>query len=385
MAYKQLSDKTRCEAHHGHCHITRLTSHYLQSLNEATKFAPPHCLNFDHGTTLKSGRRSASASSVPDVHVTIQNIAPDGSSYQSSAGPFAVSSSSVIPQNHVAAPSKDITYDKSSFPGPSSAGLSVASSSSAISQHLIATPPSHPSLPNLADSDALSHQWGTPNTPTFHGQSSIFPPLSSVMALLTSNHPGKFWNQLEEFLWEAGVNSSEHILLADPTVLALIGNMGKQQATVLRNCARRVILPALGSTEPIWSLRMRRKMKIPQALHLPANDPLIMKNLVSMVSTKNQKSMMLNLNGHPHLTKLTLTYTGLVKWRTRKVSIPTMRKMSSIRSVRMMLRDVDQVTTILLYLPLSTNLATLLQELNACFIYKSNIISFFCIREKVKS
>jgi hypothetical protein len=66
------------------------------------------------------------------------------------------------------------------------------------------------------------------------------------MALLASEQPGKFWNQLEEFLWEAGVNSSEHILLADPTVLALVGNMGTQQATVLRNYAKRVILPVLG-------------------------------------------------------------------------------------------------------------------------------------------
>ena len=51
---------------------------------------------------------------------------------------------------------------------------------------------------------------------------------------------------MEEFLWEAGVNSSEHILLADPTVLALVGNMGAQQATVLHNYAKRVVLPVLG-------------------------------------------------------------------------------------------------------------------------------------------
>jgi len=55
---------------------------------------------------------------------------------------------------------------------------------------------------------------------------NIFPPLLSVMALLVSKHPGNGWNKLEEFLREAGVNSSEHILLADPTELALIGSMG---------------------------------------------------------------------------------------------------------------------------------------------------------------
>ena len=66
------------------------------------------------------------------------------------------------------------------------------------------------------------------------------------MTLLASERPGIFWSQLEEFLWEAGVNSSEHILLADPTVLALVGNMGAQQATVLRNYAKHVVLPVLG-------------------------------------------------------------------------------------------------------------------------------------------
>jgi hypothetical protein len=234
----------------------------LQSLNEATKYAPPHCLNFDRGPTLKSGRRTASTSSVPEVHVTIQNIAPDGSSFPSSAGPSALSSSSpsATLQHHVAAP-KNIAHDGASF--PSSAGPSAASSSFAISHHQVAAAPSHPSPPDLAPSapytpsvsapfrstfantSALS--WGTP-IPAARGQ-NIFPPLSSVMALLASERPGIFWNQLEEFLWEAGVNSSEHILLADPTVLALVGNMGTQQATVLRNYAKRVVLPVLGLQE----------------------------------------------------------------------------------------------------------------------------------------
>ena len=66
------------------------------------------------------------------------------------------------------------------------------------------------------------------------------------MTVLASERPGTCWDQLAEFLWEAGVNSSEHILLADPTVLALVGNMGTRQATVLRNYAKRVVLPVLG-------------------------------------------------------------------------------------------------------------------------------------------
>ncbi|KAF8548632.1 hypothetical protein OG21DRAFT_1387956, partial [Imleria badia] len=144
--------------HHGHCHVSRKggsDNHYRlsqqemtlwakkMSLNEATKFAPPHCLNFDCRPALKSGRRTASTSSIPEVHVTIQNITPDGSS-------------------------------------------------------------------------------------------------------LTSARPGLYWNQLEVFLWEAGITSSEHILLADPTVLALVGDMGTRRAIVLRNHAKRLVLPVLG-------------------------------------------------------------------------------------------------------------------------------------------
>ena len=51
---------------------------------------------------------------------------------------------------------------------------------------------------------------------------------------------------MEVFLWEAGVYSSEHILLADSTILAFVGNMGARQATVLHNYTKRVVLPVLG-------------------------------------------------------------------------------------------------------------------------------------------
>ena len=93
-----------------------------------------------------------------------------------------------------------------------------------------------------ANSSTLS--WGVP-IPALQGQ-NIFPPLSSVMALLDSERPGQYWNQLEGFLREARVSSSEHILLVDPTVLALVGNMGTQKAVVLRNYAKRIVLPVLG-------------------------------------------------------------------------------------------------------------------------------------------
>lgn len=130
----------------------RLTT--LQSLNKATKFAPPHCLNFDCRPALKSGRCTASTSSIPEVHVTIQNITPDGSSLTSSVASSAVSSSS-----------------------------------SAIPLHRAATPPSNPSWPASALSQvclqvlgsrlnrALSylHFPGVHQLPPFRGRISFLP------------------------------------------------------------------------------------------------------------------------------------------------------------------------------------------------------------------
>ena len=204
---------------------------YLQSLNEATKYAPPHCLNFDCGPTLKSGRRTPSASSVPEVHVTIQNIAPDGSFLPSSATlPVVSSSASGVADHHVAtlqSVSSELTSTPTALPSmyqPSNPSISA------------------PSQPTHVDPSVLS--WGTPIA-AISGK-NIFPPLSSVIALLALERPGPGWIQFGELLWEAGVTSSEHILLADPTVLALVGNMGQQQATVLRNYATRVVLPVLG-------------------------------------------------------------------------------------------------------------------------------------------
>jgi hypothetical protein len=99
-------------------------------------------------------------------------------------------------------------------------------------------------LPFRPGANPSALDWGIP-IPALHGQ-NIFPSLSSVFALLAAERPGQCWGQLEEFLLEAGVNSSEHILLAEPTVLAFVGNMGTRQATVLRNYAKRVVLPVLG-------------------------------------------------------------------------------------------------------------------------------------------
>src|SRR3981189_2668372 len=46
-----------------------------QSLGQATIYSPPHCLNFDHGPMKK--QCVSSSGSIPKVHVTIQNVAPN--------------------------------------------------------------------------------------------------------------------------------------------------------------------------------------------------------------------------------------------------------------------------------------------------------------------
>ena len=38
---------------------------------------PPHCLQFDHGPTKKPHHSASSSSSIPEVHITIQNITYD--------------------------------------------------------------------------------------------------------------------------------------------------------------------------------------------------------------------------------------------------------------------------------------------------------------------
>ncbi len=104
---------------------------------------------------------------------------------------------------------------------PFSVAIPSAVSSSSSDQHPIATLLG-PCVSSEGNPSAIS--WGKP-IPAISG--NIFPPLSLIMALLVYECPGPSWIQLEEFLWEAGVNSSEHILLANLTVLALVENMRK--------------------------------------------------------------------------------------------------------------------------------------------------------------
>lgn len=168
------------------------------------------------------------------MHVTIQNIAPDSAALTPPIGPVSststvsLSSSSAIPQ-HPPASLSDFAFPPVSYQPSFAQSISIPQTSNSEA------PESRVEWPAIS--------WGTP-IPALQGQ-NVFPPLSSVIALLDSERPGKYWNQLDIFLREAGIYSSEHILLADATVLALVGNMGTRQATILRNYAKRVVLPVL--------------------------------------------------------------------------------------------------------------------------------------------
>ena len=150
----------------------------MQTLNEATKYAPPHCLNFDRGATLKSGQRTTSASSIPDVHVTIQNITLDGSSFPSSAGLSVVASlsPSMISQYHVPVPNIIVAGGSSL---PSTTSSYAASPSSVISQSHVTAAISHLSPPNSAPS-ALPLMYQPSYTP------SISAPFQSTSASLSA-------------------------------------------------------------------------------------------------------------------------------------------------------------------------------------------------------
>ncbi|KIL54471.1 hypothetical protein M378DRAFT_92481 [Amanita muscaria Koide BX008] len=178
-AYNQLECTIRCEAHHGHCFIdcvNGLDNHqrldHAQmtlwakkiSLGQATIYNPPHCLNFDHGPAKKP-RLSGSISSIPEVHITIQNISPEASA----------------------------------VPSPSS-----------------------------------------------FSASSVFPPVSDVIKMIEVDKPGKGFDHLLYAMLEAGMVTSDQILLVPEDVLSMIGVMGQARARILRNYARRVVLPMLG-------------------------------------------------------------------------------------------------------------------------------------------
>ena len=73
-----------------------------------------------------------------------------------------------------------------------------------------------------------------------------FPPVQDVVELVEVDEPGQQFGRLVDFLLEAGIFSSEQILLCPEDMLCVIGNMGLAQARILRNYAKHMVLPVLG-------------------------------------------------------------------------------------------------------------------------------------------
>jgi len=73
-----------------------------------------------------------------------------------------------------------------------------------------------------------------------------FPPVHNVVELVEVDKPGQQFRRLVDFLLEAGIFSSEQILLCPEDMLCVIGDMGLAQARILHNYAKRMVLPVLG-------------------------------------------------------------------------------------------------------------------------------------------
>ena len=70
--------------------------------------------------------------------------------------------------------------------------------------------------------------------------------MSELIALLVINRPGENFGELQDILLDAGIVTSEQVLLLPEDVLSVIGYMGQAQARTLRNYARRIVLPIMG-------------------------------------------------------------------------------------------------------------------------------------------
>ena len=73
-----------------------------------------------------------------------------------------------------------------------------------------------------------------------------FPPVGEVIKLVKADKPGQGFGELEQDLLEAGLFTSEQILLLPEDVLSAINDIGRPRARILRNYAKRVVLPLLG-------------------------------------------------------------------------------------------------------------------------------------------
>ena len=74
----------------------------------------------------------------------------------------------------------------------------------------------------------------------------LFPPVGEVIALIKVNKPGENFEELGNVLLEAGIATSEQILLLLEDVLCVVGNMGQVRARILCNYTKCIVLPLMG-------------------------------------------------------------------------------------------------------------------------------------------
>jgi len=83
----------------------------------------------------------------------------------------------------------------------------------------------------------------TPEPAPYHDG---YPLIGALLGLIDAERPELQLGRLETSLLNAGVVSSGQVVLLPEEVLTLIGNMGQKRARILRNYAKRTVLPLLG-------------------------------------------------------------------------------------------------------------------------------------------
>ncbi|KAG1851556.1 hypothetical protein C8R48DRAFT_612642 [Suillus tomentosus] len=73
-----------------------------------------------------------------------------------------------------------------------------------------------------------------------------YPKIGVLLVLIDAEKPELRIRELETSLLDAGVVLSSQVMLLPEDVLSVIGDMGQKQARILRNYAKRIVLPLLG-------------------------------------------------------------------------------------------------------------------------------------------
>lgn len=73
-----------------------------------------------------------------------------------------------------------------------------------------------------------------------------YPLIAQALELIEADKPGQGFSEFENSLVEAGVVLASQAVMLPEDVLSVIGNMGNARARIIRNYAKRVVLPLLG-------------------------------------------------------------------------------------------------------------------------------------------